>query len=433
LVGAKVARENLLAAAVDVDITPPVGAGFDGYSARQGNSIGVHDPLLAQLLLLRSGGQATVLIAMDLLGVSLDFTRRVRAGIERAIDVPGHCVMLACAHTHSGAAGFLPPSPGIRTQPDEELQDITERKLVGAAIWAQQTLQPARLGVGRGRVEGLGRNRNDPEKGLADHEVLVLRVDDPAGEPLCVMMNYGCHPTVLGHQNLLFSADYPGAARATLHCIYPKTVCMFTNGASGDVSTRFTRRDQSFSEVERMGRMLGGEVLKVMQSIVTQNATTLFGEVCEVQLKFRPFPAPKAAQAEVRRLKAELERLKASGTSHGDIRRAHTRVEGAEGQALMSQELSGQTARASQLQVLRMGDLALVGMPGEPFSRTVLEIKQQSPCPWTGVVSYANEDAGYFPDAVSIADGTYEALISPYGADVAEELRRRALQLLEKG
>lgn len=421
---------NLLAAAVEVDITPPVGAGLDGYSARQGNSIGVHDPLLAQLLLLRSGTQAIALVSLDLLGVGLDFTGRVRAGIERAIGVPGRCVMLACAHTHSGAAGFLPPSPGIHTQPDEELQDMTARKLVGAAIWAQQTLRPARLGPGRGRIEGLGSNRNDPEKGLADHEVLVLRVDDLAGEPLCVIMNYGCHPTVLGYQNLLFSADYPGAARATVRCIYPKAVCMYTNGASGDVSTRFTRRDQSFTEVERMGRMLGGEVLKVLQSIVTHDTPALDGEVAEVQLKFRPFPPPEAAQAEVLRLKAELERLKATGATHGDVRRAHTRVEGAEGQALMSRELAGQTQRMSQVQLLRIGDLALLGLPGEPFSRTVLEIKQRSSRPWSAVVSYANEDAGYFPDALSIADGTYEALISPYGADVAEELRRTALQLL---
>ena len=426
-------RDILLAAAVEVDITPPVGAGFDGYSARQGNSIGVHDPLLAQLLLLRSGDQGAVLISMDLLGVGLDLTGRVRAGIERAVGVPGRCVMLACTHTHSGAAGFLPPSPGIHRQPDEELQDVTVRKLVGAAIWAQQTLQPARLGLGRGRVEGLGRNRNDPEKGLADHEVLVLRVDDREGIPLCVMMNYGCHPTVLGYQNLLFSADFPGAARATLRCIYPKTVCMYSNGASGDVSTRFTRRDQSFAEVERMGRMLGGEVLKVMQSIATHDSSALGGELGEVQLKFRPFPSAEAAQREVVRLRAELENLKATGAAHGDIRRAHTRVEGAEGQALMSEELAGQTQRISQVQLLRVGDLALLGLPGEPFSRTVLEIKQQSPCPWTAVVSYANEDAGYFPDAVSIADGTYEALISPYGADVAEELRRIALHLLGKG
>jgi len=421
------------AGAVEINITPPVGTGFDGYAAREGTSLGVHDPLLAQLLLLKSGADQVVLISMDLLGVSLDFTQRVRAGIEQAIGVPGHCTMVTCTHTHSGAAGFWPPTPGIRSTQDLELQRMVERQLVGAAIWTRECLEPARLGVGRGMVEGIGRNRNDPEKGLVDNEVIVLRVDDATGQPLAVMMNYGCHPTVLGYQNLFFSADYPGAARTTLRRIYPDTVFLYTNGASGDISTRFTRRDQSFGEVERMARILSGEVLKVMQMTVTQESVPLRAWIVPVDLKFRPFPPADEAQREVQRLQAELKRLKAAGASHGEIRRATTRVEGAIGQAQMAEGFAGLTHHSSQVQLLEIGDLALVGLPGEPFTRTVLEIKQRSNRPYTAVLSYANDESGYFPDVVSITEETYEALISPYGADVAEELREAALHLLRKG
>jgi hypothetical protein len=72
-----------------------------------------------------------------------------------------------------------------------------------------------------------------------------------------------------------------------------------------------------------------------------------------------------------------------------------------------------------------------VGLPGEPFTGTVLDIKNQSPYPYTAVVSYANDYQGYFPDALSIAEGDYEALISPYGADVAEHLGQVVLGLLQ--
>jgi len=248
-----------------------------------------------------------------------------------------------------------------------------------------------------------------------------------------VMMNYGCHPTVLGYQNLFFSADYPGAARTTLRRIYPDTVFLYTNGASGDISTRFTRRDQSFGEVERMARILSGEVLKVMQMTVTQESVPLRAWIVPVDLKFRPFPPADEAQREVQRLQAELKRLKAAGASHGEIRRATTRVEGAIGQAQMAEGFAGLTHHSSQVQLLEIGDLALVGLPGEPFTRTVLEIKQRSNRPYTAVLSYANDESGYFPDVVSITEETYEALISPYGADVAEELREAALHLLRKG
>jgi hypothetical protein len=423
--------KQLLAGAVEIDITPPVGSGFDGYAARQGKSLGIHDPLLAQLLLLRLDDAQIVLISMDLLGVSLAFTQRVRDGIQRAIGVPADCTLLACSHTHSGAGGFLPEHPGISAYQDLDLQQQVADRLIGAAIWAQERLQPARLGTGRGSLDGIGLNRNDPEKGLVDRDVTVLLVQDEGGKPLAVMMNYGCHPTVLGYQNLFFSADYPGAARYALQKIYPDTVFLYTNGASGDISTRFARRDQSFTEVERMGRILAGETLKLIQTIITQPTAKLGGQVCPVELKFRTFPPSDVAQRELERLQAELETLKAAQAPHGEIRKAITRVEGATGQALLAKELAGRSFNQSQLQILEIGDLALAGVPGEPFTRTVLDIKNQSPYPHTAVVSYANDYQGYFPDAFSTAEGDYEALISPYGADVAERLGQAALGLLQ--
>ena len=420
---------QLLASAVQVDITPPVGHGFDGYAARAGKSLGVHDPLLGQLLFLRSGDKQIALIALDLIGVSLEFTRKVRAGIEQAVGIPLDCTLIACSHTHSSAAGFMPLNPGITTTIDLELQEVVARQLIGAAIWAENQLQPAALGFGRGKVEGVGLNRNDPEQPI-DSEVTVVRIDAASGQPLAVIMNYGCHPTVLGYQNLQYSADYPGAARSTLRKVYPDTIFMYTNGASGDISSRFTRREQSFNEVERMGRILAGEVLKVMQTITTQSVQTLESQLVPVELKFRTFPGRAEALQELDHFKQELEVLKASHAPHGEIRKAVTRVEGAAGQALMAKELEGRSGNKSQLHLVKIGDLALVGLPGEPFTRSVLEIKQGSPYVNTAVLSYANDYQGYFPDRVSIAMGSYEALISPYGPEVAERLSQAALDLL---
>ena len=83
------------------------------------------------------------------------------------------------------------------------------------------------------------------------------------------------------------------------------------------------------------------------------------------------------------------------------------------------------------MQMLSIGDLGLVGVPGEPFTHTVLDIKAESPRAFTGVISYANDYQGYFPDAHSIQEGSYEALISPYGAEVADTLANTAKDLLK--
>jgi len=237
---------------------------------------------------------------------------------------------------------------------------------------------------------------------------------------------------VLGADNLQVSADYPGSARAALRSLYPRTTFLYTNGASGDVSTRFTRREQTFPEVLRMGRILAGEVLKVMETTVTRDEAELRGRLESVELKFRSFPAPAEAQRELERLQAELEALKASGAPHGEIRVATTRVEGATVQQILAEGLAGRAHNVSQVQVLKIGELCLVGLPGEPFTRTVLEIKGPSKAPVTAVVSYANDEQAYFPDALSVAEGTYEALVSPFGPGVADRLREVALRLIEE-
>jgi len=421
---------QLLAAAVEVDITPPVGVWLEGYIERQAPSVGVHDPLQAQLLLLTRGEDQVLLISMDLIGVRLDFTERVRLGIRQAIGVPEKNILLACSHTHSGPTGFLADLPLIHTPADPELQRMVERKLVGAAMEAQQRLRPAQIGVGHGHVRGIGTSRNDPEGGALDDEVVVLRVDDGGRNPLAVWANYGCHPTVMGPENLLITADYPGAAREALRRLYPDTIFLYTNGASGDVSTRFTRREQTFAEVERMGRLLAGEVLKVMQSIVVEETAVLGGSVEPVEFLFRPFPSEDQARQEAERLQAELEKLQSSGASHGELRRAMTRAEGALARELLIRELHGMDRMRSQLQVLGIGPLALAGLPGEPFTRMVLDIKSRSGRPHLAVVSYCSDETGYFPDSQAFATGTYESLISPYREDVAERICEQVLKML---
>jgi neutral ceramidase len=425
------ANEQLLASALEIDITPPVGYYQDGYAARKGKSQGVHDPLMGQVLLLKSNEMQIVIITLDLIAVGMEFTMMVRNGIQDAFDVPPENILVSCSHTHSGPAGFMPPHPGITTSYNPDLQRYVAQQLVVTAILANKQLQPVGLGIGRGMVDGIGLNRNDPYA-IVDKEVIVLRIDAESGNPMAVLMNYGCHPTVMGYSNLLYSADYPGAARANLRKIYPETIFMYTNGASGDVSTRFTRREQTFQEVERMGRILSGEVLKVMQAITTHPTSLIAAYVEPIDLPFRHFPSQSEAEKELEELQNQLSSLKNSGAEHGEIRKALTRVEGATGQLLMGKELEGISSYQSQLQVIMINDLALVGLPGEPFTRTVLDIKRSSPIPDTAIVSYANDSRGYFPDAETIAKRSYEALISPYGAEVSAHLFEMAIKLLHR-
>src|SRR5437762_3386288 len=78
-------------------------------------------------------------------------------------------------------------------------------------------------------------NRRTPDGKPVDDEVGILRIDDDRGQTRAVLMNYACHPTVLGPDNLLASADFPGAAIDRIEAARG-AFALFVNGAEGDVS-----------------------------------------------------------------------------------------------------------------------------------------------------------------------------------------------------
>lgn len=422
----------LRAAALAVEITPPIGVRMDGYGARHKPSQSIHDPLYASLLVLKTGERGVALVSLDVIMVPLAYTQQIRAVVSQQLGIAPEAVLVAAIHTHSGPAGYMASKVPLETEEDPVLKEMTLRKLTGAAEWAARNLQPARLRLGRGDLNDLGRNRNDPLAPM-DSALTVLRVDAENGYPLAAVLNFGCHPTVLGHANLAISADYPGAARSALHKIYPDTVFLFLNGASGDISTRFTRRGQGFDEVERLGNMLAGESLKVMQTAADLPAELLAGKTQPLRLAYRQFPRVDEAQQQLANLQAELEQMRAAGRPDGDLRRAFTRVEGAQAQLWMAQAYGEKKYADTEMQTLRIGDLAVVGMPGEPFTRIVLDLKAASPLPHTIAVSYANDYSGYFPDRASVLAGSYEALISPYDESVGEHLMQTAVEALQQG
>jgi hypothetical protein len=75
--------------------------------------------------------------------------------------------------------------------------------------------------------------------------------------------------------------------------------------------------------------------------------------------------------------------------------------------------------------VVRIGDFAVVALPGEPFVEGQLEIKQRSPFSRTFVAHMSNRYVGYIPTPEAIERGGYE--VGPWGAS---KLAPEALQTI---
>lgn len=202
------------------DITPPVGIDLAGYAAREQGSSRVHDNLYVKALVLDEGNRNLVILTCDLLGVDSGDVQYIRGRIEEKIGINSQNIMVAASHTHSGPATLHTNGIGIR---DEAWIQLMLEKFVECAANAKKVLEPVslRFAAGTAHIEMNRRGRIpegsiNPAKnpvGPVDREVLTVSIHRvKTGSPWIVLFNYGCHPTALGPENRLASADYPGAA-----------------------------------------------------------------------------------------------------------------------------------------------------------------------------------------------------------------------------
>jgi hypothetical protein len=84
-----------------------------------------------------------------------------------------------------------------------------------------------------------------------------------------------------------------------------------------------------------------------------------------------------------------------------------------------------------RMSAITLGNVALVGIPGQPFNATGIQIKDLPG--WDLVIpcSQTNGAEGYYPTQDAYDEGGYEAGSSPFKAGVAEFIVNEAKQLLD--
>ncbi len=362
-----------------VEITPDnMGFSLKGYGNRKSNATGVHDSIWAKALVIRRGAEAWALCGVDLCWVDAEMVAEVRQQVSEQTGLQPSAVLIAATHTHSGPHDL---EAGNWNKPFAEL-------VAGAIVAAWRTVQPARLAHGGGFLYGHAINRRWFDRPV-DPGVGVLRIDSVDGKLLGIVVNYGCHPVVMGYDNFLVSADYVGyATRAVQDQL--GGLCIFTNGGCGDINplTETVRRQLAeghyfvtmardarfygegeqpihigdrgggtFEEAEVIGKALAKEVCYVAQGLTTQILAD----------------APWSVQAQVNHLDDGEEYL--------------------------------------ECQALGIGDFALMAEPGEVFSESALDVKAKLRAlgyryPW--LTSYANDWQYYMVPEAAFPEGGYE-------------------------
>jgi hypothetical protein len=225
------------AGAAEIRLELPDGIPMMGYGARTGRAAGEHDPLHVRALWLEDGGGRVLIVQLEVCLLAVLQAEALRDRVARAAGLDPGEVWIAATHTHSGPETGIAES--LAGEPPPAWMAPVHHAAEAAARGALHARVPARAGLAVGRAE-IGRNRREAD-GDVDRDVVVLRVDaaEAGGDaPLAVAFVHGTHPTVLGHENLAWSADWPGAAAARVREAFPTAVPLFLLGAHADVDPR---------------------------------------------------------------------------------------------------------------------------------------------------------------------------------------------------
>lgn len=414
-----------------VDMTPPKGVQLTGYPHCLRPNEGAHDPLYASCIYLEDGNQAVAVVMLDILFFGKDFQRE----LEAAFPFP---VFIGCSHTHSGPqVGVVRDydyAQGVRV--DGAYEKRLKEMLHELVAEASQNTFRGMVGtyVGRcGAESGVGGNRRE-KGGVCDPTVNVLAVKDEAGTVRGILTSYALHPTYLHAENVLVSADYPGFIRSYLKFAYPEAVFQFAQGTSGDQSSRYHRIGQNFEEACRVGTTLGVAVQKCIEAMSFTDAPKLKLLRQNLELPRKTFPPEQEALAARDAARARFASLK--DADYITYRNAELDMFGAEHIYDLAREAASGFVDPDlpmQLQVLRVGDCAVVGLQGEYFVELGLAIKANEEFKKTFVCTLVGGRLpGYLYTPEAICDGGYEVGNSTFAPNAGVAVVAAAKAMLKE-
>lgn len=435
---------RLQAGAARREITPPPGTHLAGSGCGEHRPAqSVLDPLWAKALVLGAGDVRVCIVALDVTIVTGEYTRRIRQGVTAATGIPPDAIMVHAIQTHSAPSVghfMLDPEFPLETTPETEYlrggdtayAEFVEQAAVAAATEAARALRPARIGAGRGLVGDLAFNRRGIRRdgsvmmpkpqgrmvqplgitelcyleGPVDPELGLVCVQDDAMRPMAFLLHYTCHPVNVFGQRETYravSADWPGAWSAAMTAAYGEgAVPVVLNGCCGNINPWHPFDPDCRPDHQRMGERLADMSRRITHSLEFAERVPIGWRVGQLQVPFRDIPADR--QREVREILGA--NPKPPRGPRGDVDPRWFLAASTRSVELCRQREGEFTY---EIQVLRVGNTAIVGLPGEPFVEGQLQLKTGSPAPFVLVAHLTSHYVGYLPTRAAYARGGHEA------------------------
>ncbi|MBR2910409.1 MAG: hypothetical protein IKC05_02245 [Lentisphaeria bacterium] len=368
-------------------ISPEIGAYLAGYSLND-KSVAKRDDLYMTGLCADDGERKVLIISFDLLGLDEWYTRRIREKCAEILGISSEAVMFSCTHTHTG-----PECRVIKGKPEqlhtkylENLEKWIIEEVTGLSNYREcdvyfysskcdenrnrryvTACNRATFTAHRREVVPIATEYADKELGQ------LCFIDKETHLPIYLIGNYAAHP-LAGHAPGLggrtISADFPGVFR---NYVTAETgaECMFISGAAGDLVPR--EDEIGSAAVEQMG---------------TNLAKAAIGGLIDGPRNPGRFGMPEAkVGAKSKFVSVPVRKSKKSR---------------------FPEYYDGKDVIDLEMQVVAIGDVCFVGVPGELCCELGQEIKWHSPFRRAFIAYNSTGYLDYIGHANMLVAGGYE-------------------------
>ncbi len=421
-----------------VDITPPLGTKITGaWQLRDAD--GVMDPLELNAIAIQNGEDTIVIVAADLLAMSLANATPVRNLIEKETGIPVQNIFTQCLHQHTATTGCVAAFAGA------EYVAVLKRKYVDVVKLALNDLAEATMSCGEKatceEVSFIRRYRMkdgsvmtnpgtmnpdiDHPLGQSDNTVRLVRFTREGAKDIA-LVGFQTHPDTIGGTE--FTADWPGFARRKVEKELPDVHCILLNGCQGDTNhhkpgrPQISKKEQArrYEFTRRMGHIIAQAALDVWDNTrpLKEGPVTTAFQITTIRTNLDGIDRIeecKALYAKI--LEKDPETMALPMSEKGAIRRI----------ASMEDKPLFQKVPVS---MVAFGELAFLGYGGEPFTEYATVLRQAYPELFILTACQCNGSQGYLPSAAAFSEGGYEACTTNFTPDTPVLLQGLAKELL---
>ena len=421
---------TLKAASASANITPPLGTRIPG-GFRPRYAENVDDELFAKAVVIDNGTTRIAIVTCDLIAIPEKVADAAKARIADRCDIPAAHVMVNATHTHTAVA--IADLLGVDEDPGyTEWVSLKIADAVELAVWR---LKPARVGFASVNEERITFNRRwhmkdgtvrfnpgieNPDlvepTGTIDPELTMMFVEaTDDGTPISAVANFSLHYIGTDNSNAL-SADYFGHFdRLMKRYLGDTCISLLWNAASGQINnTDFSGRTKwtasGHQQAVKMANVLAGHFIVEKQLMEMHETLDLSGDLATLTFQRKEITADdlKVAEQVLSVPQGTYDAYETGPFSWvvgQPIPHALVDVYAHECQRLAKLP----TQMTAPVQVIRLGEAAIVALPGEVFVETGMNIKAKSDANPTFLVSLANGYIGYIcTDKALAQEGGYE-------------------------